>query len=464
MKPEEGSRTASAPAREGSTLWAKDVPLDVAIHRFTVGEDPDTDLTLLPFDALGSAAHAKMLAATGLLDAGDATALVRGLNRIANLSRQNAFPIPPHLEDCHTAIEADLTRTLGPVGQRIHLGRSRNDQVILAFRLYLRDALLRLGLRLSDLAEAFLAFARAHQAVPLPGYTHLRRAMPSTFGMWAAAFAEGLLEELEALQSVYQRLDRCPLGSAAGFGVPLPIDRELTARLLGFSKAQRSPIDVQNSRGRHEVAMLQWAASAGGVLEKFLWDVSFYSTEEFGFLKLPDAFTTGSSIMPQKKNPDVVELARGRCRELRGTAGLVEQIASGLPSSYHRDLQLLKRPVILGLRQAEELFSVLARLIPSLEINAAATTTASTDELYAAHQAYVYVQDGLPFREAYRKVAQQIQDGSFAPDRAALTATHLGGAGNLGLDNLASDLASVRGWIEARRDIHAQAEAALWAN
>ena len=445
-------------------LWAKDLPLDAAIHQFTVGEDPDTDLTLLPFDALGSAAHARMLAATGLLEAADAAALVRELEHIANRARQNAFPIPPDLEDCHTAIEADLTRTLGAVGQRIHLGRSRNDQVILAFRLYLRDALLHLGLRVADLATAFLAFARTHQSMPLPGYTHLRRAMPSTFGLWAAAFAEGLLEELEALQSVYQRLDRCPLGSAAGFGVPLPIDRELTTRLLGFSKVQRSPIDVQNSRGRHEVATLQWAASTGGVLEKFLWDVSLYSTEEFGFLKLPDAFTTGSSIMPQKKNPDVVELARGRCRELRGTAGLVEQLASGLPSSYHRDLQLLKRPVILGLRKAEELFAVLVRLVPALQVNAEATAAASTDELYAAHQAYVYVQGGLPFREAYRKVAQQIQDGSFVPDRAALTATHLGGAGNLALDELASDLAGARTWIEAKRTIHAQAEEALWAN
>ncbi len=445
-------------------LWAKDLPLDVAIHQFTVGEDPDTDLTLLPFDALGSAAHARMLAATGLLEAADATALVRELERIADRARQNAFPIPRELEDCHTAIEADLTRTLGAVGQRIHLGRSRNDQVILAFRLYLRDALLHLGLRVSDLATAFVASARTHQAVPLPGYTHLRRAMPSTFGLWAAAFAEGLLEELEALQSVYQRLDRCPLGSAAGFGVPLPIDRELTTKLLGFTKVQRSPIDVQNSRGRHEVATLQWAASTGGVLEKFLWDVSLYSTEEFGFLKLPDAFTTGSSIMPQKKNPDVVELARGRCRELRGAANLVEQLASGLPSSYHRDLQLLKRPVILGLRQAEELFSVLARLVPALKVNAEATTAACTDELYAAHQAYVYVQGGMPFREAYRKVAQQIQEGTFAPDRAALTATHLGGAGNLGLDELQSELAAARTWIETKRAIHAQAEAALWAN
>ncbi|GLH74412.1 argininosuccinate lyase [Geothrix limicola] len=449
---------------DGSTLWAKDLPLDVAIHRFTVGEDPDTDLALLAWDALGSAAHARMLASAGLLEPADAAALVRGLKRIANLARQNAFPIPPHMEDGHTAIEADLTRSLGPVGQRIHLGRSRNDQVILALRLYLRDALLRLGVRVSDLAQAFLGFAREHQQTPLPGYTHLRRAMPSTFGMWGAAFAEGLLEELEALQSVYQRLDRCPLGSAAGFGVPLPIDRELTAKLLGFSKVQRSPIDVQNSRGRHETALLQWAASTGGVMEKFLWDVSFYSTEEFGFLKLPDAFTTGSSIMPQKKNPDVVELARGRCRELRGNAGLVDQIGTGLPSSYHRDLQLLKRPVIQGLRQADELFAVLARLVPALKVNAEATATASTDELYAAHQAYVYVQGGLPFREAYRKVAQQIQEGTFAPDRAALTATHLGGAGNLGLDDLAADLAAARAWIETRRELQAEAEAALWAS
>ena len=445
-------------------LWAKAVPLDAAIHRFTVGEDPETDQALVAWDALGSAAHARMLGATGLLSAADASALVGELQRIAELARGGAFPIPAQLEDCHTAIEAELTRTLGAAGARIHLGRSRNDQVILALRLYLRDVLLRLGLRTADLAEGFLAFARTHQDTPLPGYTHLRRAMPSTFGLWATAFAEGLLEELEALQGVHGRLDRCPLGSAAGFGVPLPIDRALTARLLGFSKVQRSPIDVQNSRGRHEVAVLQWAASTGGVLEKFLWDVSLYSTEEFSFLKLPDAFTTGSSIMPQKKNPDVVELARGRCRELRGMAGLVEQIAAGLPSSYHRDLQLLKQPVLTALRNAEELFTVLQPLLPALQVQAEATTAACSDDLYAAHQAYLLVQGGLPFRAAYRTVAQQIQDGSFAPDRAALTATHLGGAGNLALDDLASELTAARAWIQAKADGQAQAEEALWAN
>ena len=446
------------------TLWAKGVPLDATIHRFTVGDDPDTDLALVAWDALGSAAHARMLAATGLIPAADAAALVARLREIAALARQGAFPIPVEMEDGHTAIEADLTRTCGAAGARIHLGRSRNDQVIMALRLFQRDALVQLGLRLADLAEGFLAFARDHRDTPLPGYTHLRRAMPSTFGLWAAAFAEGLLEELEALQGVYGRLDRCPLGSAAGFGVPLPIDRALTARLLGFSRVQRSPIDVQNSRGRHEAALLHWAASAGGVLEKFLWDASLYSMEEFGFLKLPDAFTTGSSIMPQKKNPDVVELARARCRELRGAAGLVEQLASGLPSSYHRDLQLLKRPLVTALAHAGDLFAVLTPLLPALQVQAGATAAASTDELYAAHQAYVLVQQGLPFREAYREVARQIQEGTFAPDRGALTATHLGGAGNLALDDLAADLSAARAWIQAKADTHAQAEEALWAN
>ena len=449
---------------EPGRLWAKDVPLDEAIHRFTVGEDPDTYLALVAWDARGSAAHARMLAASGLMPTGDAEALVGGLRDIATAARTGSFAIPVAMEDCHTAIEADLTKRFGAAGARIHLGRSRNDQVILALRLYQRDALVRLGLRVADLAEAFLAFAITHRDTPLPGYTHLRRAMPSTFGLWATAFAEGLLEELEALQGVYGRLDRCPLGSAAGFGVPLPIDRALTAKLLGFSKVQRSPIDVQNSRGRHEVALLQWAASTGGVLEKFLWDVSLYSTEEFGFLKLPDAYTTGSSIMPQKKNPDVVELARGRCRELRGAAGLLEQLAAGLPSSYHRDLQLLKRPLVSALRSADDLFAVLKPLLPALQVQADATAAASSDELYAAHQAYVLVQGGLPFRDAYRQVAQQLQDGTFAPDRSALTATHLGGAGNLALDDLAADLAAARAWIQTKADTHAQAEEALWAN
>jgi argininosuccinate lyase len=385
--------------------------------------------------------------------------LVAALRALHDEARAGAFVIRPEQEDGHTALEAALVERVGDAGRRIHLGRSRNDQVQLALRLMLREQVLLLGAGAAELAGAFLDFAQAHVNVPMPGYTHMRRAMPSTFGMWGVAFAEGLLEELEALRGLWARLDRCPLGAAAGFGVPLPIDREYVAALLGFSRVQRSPIDVQNSRGRNETAALAWANSVAGGLEKWLWDVSLFSTEEFGFLALPDAFTTGSSIMPQKKNPDVVELARARCRELRGIARQVEEVAGGLPSSYHRDFQLLKRPTLAGLGLLRELLDVLTRLVPVIKIRAEAAAKACDDTLYAAHQAYVLVGRGLPFRDAYREVAREIADGTFKPDRAALTATHLGGSGNLALDQTRSELIAARTWLtDTHRALAACAE------
>jgi argininosuccinate lyase len=440
-------------------LWSKGLPLDAAIHRFTVGDDPQIDLALAPHDALGSAAHARMLARVGLLPEADMRALVAALRALHDQARAGAFAIRPEQEDGHTALESALVERVGEPGRRIHLGRSRNDQVQLAMRLLLRDEVLKLGARAAELAGAFLDFAQAHLDVAMPGYTHLRRAMPSTFGMWGIAFAEGLLEELEALRGLWARLDRCPLGAAAGFGVPLPIDREYVASLLGFSRVQRSPIDVQNSRGRHETALLAWGCSVTGNLEKWLWDVALFSTEEFGFLTLPDAFTTGSSIMPQKKNPDVVELARARCRELRGLARQVEEVASGLPSSYHRDFQLLKRPTLTALGSLRELLEVLTRLVPALQVRAEAAARACDDTLYAAHQAFVLVGGGLPFRDAYREVARQLGDGTFRPDRAALTATHLGGAGNPGLEQARTELAAARAWLtDTHRALAACAE------
>ncbi len=447
---------------ESGRLWAKELPLDESVHRFTVGQDPVTDLQLLVHDCAGSAAHARMLAAAGLLEADDAAALVAELKRIHRLASQGAFPIPDALEDGHTAIEMALTQSLGEAGKRIHLGRSRNDQVILALRLWMREAALNLGTQVAALAEAFLTFAETHKGEAMPGYTHLRRAMPSSFGLWGTAFAEGLLEELEALQGLHARLDRCPLGAAAGFGVPLPLDRELTAQLLGFAKVQRSPIDVQNSRGRHELALLHWVTTLATLLEKFLWDLSLYSTEEFHFLKLPAAFTTGSSIMPQKRNPDVVELSRAKCRELRGWASMVEQLATGLPSNYHRDFQLLKAPLFAGVACASELLTVLAQLVPALDVDATAASAACGDELYAAHHAFELVQQGLTFRDAYRQVAAQIAEGSFAPRRGAPQATHLGGAGNLALEQSAAELDAARRWIEATRLRHEEAIHGLW--
>ncbi len=448
---------------KGAQLWAKGLDLDQAIHRFTVGEDPATDLRLVPFDAVGSAAHARMLAKAGLLDLADAQALVAELKAIQAEALANGFSILPEQEDCHTAIEARLTSKLGEAGQRIHLGRSRNDQVILALRLYYRSAALDAGEGILRLALAFVEFAEAHSQVPMPGYTHLRRAMPSTFGLWAAAFAEGLVEELQALHGLQARLDKCPLGSAAGFGVPLPLDRPFTAELLGFSAVQRSVVDVQNSRGRHELAILHWLGSVAFVLEKALWDLSLYTTEEFGFLQLPDAFTTGSSIMPQKRNPDVVELLRGRMGELRGWAHLVEQIACGLPSNYHRDLQLLKQPMFKALDAGNQAYAIFTQVVEGLQVRADQAAEACSDDLYAAHQAYTLVAQGLSFREAYRAVAERIQEGDFIPDREALTASHLGSALDLGLDHLRAELHRERAWIQDRRAFWAHKEAALFA-
>ncbi len=443
-------------------LWAKGLPLDEAIHRFTVGDDPELDVLLLAHDALGSAAHARMLAKAGLLPAKDVAALVTALAGIARKARAGQVHIAKEQEDAHTAIEALLTTELDEAGKKIHLGRSRNDQVILALRLYMREALLDTATRSAALARNFVVFAKAHAHEPMPGYTHLRRAMPSSFGLWGAAFAAGLAEELQALQALYARLDRCPLGAAAGFGVPLSIDREYTAKLLGFAGVQISPVDVQNSRGRHELALLNEFASIGLVMEKFLWDVSLYSMQEFGFLKLPDAFTTGSSIMPQKRNPDVVELARGRCRELRGYAAMLQELASGLPSNYHRDLQLLKKPLFGAVSSLRAWLDVLIALVPALEVDAVKAAAACSDDMYGAHQAYVLVQQGLPFRDAYKQVAKQLESGSFKPDREALKATHLGGAGNLGLEYIEAELSAVEHWLAATREQLAAAERQVW--
>lgn len=449
--------TATAP------LWAKGLPLDAVVHRYTVGEDPQLDLSLLPFDVQGSAAHARMLGEAGLLTATDASALISALAQLKPLTEARQLAISEAQEDGHTALEHALIERVGEAGKRIHLGRSRNDQVLLALRLLLRSRLHTLVGQVHQLAQVLLQFAQDHQSIDLPGYTHLRRAMPSSLGQWGVGYVEGLIEELEAANGLWLRLDRCPLGAAAGFGVPLPLRRERVAELLGFSRVQRSPVDAMNSRGRHEQALLDWLVSLAGTLEKLCWDLSLYSTEEFGFVRLPDAFTTGSSIMPQKRNPDVLELARGRCRELRGIAEWHRQIVTGLPGSYHRDLQLHKRPLLAGLDAAAATLDVLTRLVPVIKVNAERCAAAMSDELYAAHQAYVLVAGGQTFRDAYRQVGEAVIAGEFMADRAALSATHTGGLGDLGLAHAAQELTAISNNIDARQALLDAVDTAVFA-
>jgi argininosuccinate lyase len=432
------------------TLWARGLPLDEQLHAFTVGNDPLIDLQLLPFDAEGSAAHARMLAGCGLLPENEAKALVAALRRLKEQAERGELTITREQEDGHTALEVALTKELGPTGRRIHLARSRNDQVQTALRLWMRARLLNLGEALGNCASVFVDFARTHSSTLLPGYTHMRRAMPSSWGLWGAAFAEGLLEELEQLPALWSRIDRCPLGAAAGFGVSVKLNRQHAAALLGFSRVQRSPIDVMNSRGRHEQAIAAWIVSAAGSLEKALWDLLIWSTEEFNFVRLPDSFTTGSSLMPQKQNPDVLELARGRCRELRGLAALLSHLCGGLPSSYHRDQQLSKAPFLEIVAKSEQLFDVVTRLLPGLEINKQACATACSEEVHAASEACRLAAEGMPFRAAYAQVARQLQDGTFRPV-AVIASSVVPEAGQLDLTEISATLAGSKNWIGDRR-------------
>jgi argininosuccinate lyase len=426
-------------------LWAKNLPLDEQIHAFTVGDDPMTDLQLLPFDAEASAAHARMLGEGGLLPEAEARALVAALRQLKVEAERGQLPITREQEDSHTALENALTARLGDTGRRIHLARSRNDQVQTALRLLMRARLLDLGDTLANCASVFLDFARRHGGAALPGYTHMRRAMPSSWGIWSVAFAEGLLEELEQLPALWSRLDRSPLGAAAGFGAPVPIERERSAALLGFSRVQRSPVDVMNSRGRHELAMAAWIVSAAGTLEKAVWDLLIWSTDEVRFVRLPDAFTTGSSLMPQKRNPDVLELARARCRELCGLAGLLSHLAGGLPSSYHRDHQLLKAPFFEMIKKGEQLFQIVARLVPALEIDKEACAAACSSEIYAAREACRLAAGGMPFRDTYAKIAQQLENGSFV----AANETAVGC--DLHLAEIEAEVATSEAWLGERR-------------
>lgn len=422
-------------------LWSKSLPLDELVHRFTVGNDHVLDLQLLQWDLLGTAAHVRMLGTVNLISKQDCTAILQGLSRIATLHAQGNFNISSAQEDCHTAIEQHLTVELGQQAGNVHLGRSRNDQVLTALRLYMKDAVFQGMDTLAGLALAFCQLAQDHANVPMPGYTHLRRAMPSSIGQWAVAFAAGLLEELQTAESLLDRLDSCPLGSGAGFGLPLPLDRELSARLLGFSRVQQSVIDCANSRGRHELALANWHSEIGNVLEKFIWDACLFSTEEFGFISLSDEFTTGSSIMPQKRNPDVLELARGRCAQLRAWRNELEQIHTGLPSNYHRDYQLLKPALFQSVNGANELLQVLLHVTPRIVFNADRLQEACGPELHAAEEAYRRAQSGaMSFREAYKVVGAEILSGQFSFSPDVDTAVSCTDSSALGVDALETEL------------------------
>ena len=391
-------------------LWDKGEALDAAMHRFTVGNDPVTDLKLVPWDVMASAAHARMLTSINILTQQECADLMRGLHQILELHRKGEFTIPQELEDCHTAIESYLAREIGEAGLKIHTGRSRNDQVLVAVRLFLRDALLTHLEQVLVAVQTLLDRQKEFSAHMMPGYTHFQAAMPTSVGIWLHAFAEALLDLANEGLSLLRRLNVNPLGVASGFNVPLPLNREMTAKLLAFAKVQRNSIDVANSRGRYELKAIRWASDVAAVVEKFACDFILFSTREFGFFTLPAAFTTGSSIMPQKRNPDVIELLRARTAKVRAAAYELEWVIGKLPSSYQRDHQYTKEPLFRADSDLGEIVPMFTAVIQAFDVNRTKLEQGLDAEVFATYEVYREVKKGLPFRQAYQAVAKRSKD------------------------------------------------------
>ncbi len=391
------------------TLWSRKGVTDPRTQRFLKGDDPRVDARLLPHDLRGSAAHVESLRLAGLMEEGDARHLIAGLKaELASLPEC----LPDEVEDGQTYLEARLVERLGPRAGAIHLGRSRNDQVALALRLFIRDEMLVLGCELGSLMRAFSTFARKYEAEVWPGYTHMRRAMPSTLGQWSLSFLSPLADDLELLPALYQSVNRSPLGAGPGFGVPLSLDRAIPARRLGFSGPDRSTVDAVGGRVRHESRLAYWLSSLAGTLERYYWDLALFSTEEFGYFRLSSALMTGSSAMPQKQNPDVIEIGRARCREIAERGHLLSMLGRGLPSGYHRDFQLSKPELLTLVDRGHELLVVTGEVPPAVLPVRERMVQALTPEVFATEAAYVRAVEGrIPFREAYREIQKQLDQG-----------------------------------------------------
>jgi argininosuccinate lyase len=416
-------------------LWQKNYDLNSLIEQFTVGDDYVLDLSIVPSDCLASIAHAMMLNSIGILSQVELDALVTELGNILRLHKEKKFTIDIKDEDCHTAIENHLVSKLGDAGKKIHTGRSRNDQVIAALRVFGRSFLLEYRKSILSLARSLISFAKRNEAVPMPGRTHMQIAMPSSVGLWAGAFAEELLDDLTLVETAYALVNTSPLGSAASYGVSLPINREMVAHLLGFSKVQNNVLYVNNSRGKYESIVLDAIEQVSLTLGKLAQDTIFFSLPELGYFSLPQELCTGSSIMPQKKNPDGLELVRAKAGTVSGYAAQVKNIIRSLPSGYNRDFQETKRPFILGLVTGFECVVVTNLTIDKLIVNKEKLASSFTPDIFATDAAYDLVKQGKAFRDAYKEIGLSLDKlGSYDPVRAIMAKTSTGMTGNLGLE------------------------------
>ena len=411
-------------------LWDKNSTVNKAIETFTIGSDKELDVFLAPYDVLGSIAHIKMLEKIGLLKAEELEVLHEGLKEIYATIQEGRFRIEEGVEDVHSQIELLLTRKLGDIGKKIHSGRSRNDQVLLDLKLFTRAKIRETAEAVQQLFDALMEQSEKNKGILMPGYTHLQVAMPSSFGLWFGAYAESLVDDMAFLLAAYRMCDKNPLGSAAGYGSSFPLDRTMTTRLLGFSTLNYNVVYAQMGRGKMERNMAFALATIAGTLAKLAYDACLFNSQNFGFIKLPDDCTTGSSIMPHKKNPDVFELIRAKCNKIQALPQQIMMVCNNLPSGYFRDLQITKEVYIPAFRELKDCLDIAAYIIREIKVNPNILDDSRYDLMFSVEEVNRLVQEGMPFRDAYKKVGLDIEAGRFVPDKN-IRHTHEGSIGNL---------------------------------
>lgn len=411
-------------------LWQKDKTALAAVEQFTVGKDREMDLFLAPFDVLGSLAHIQMLQSIGLLEAEELKVLQQELKQIYKEIATGNFTLEEGVEDIHSQVELLLTRRLGEVGKKIHSGRSRNDQVLVDIRLYLRHELEQIVKEVKQLFDLLQRQSEAYKDYLLPGYTHLQIAMPSSFGLWLGAYAESLTDDLLMLQGAYNVVNKNPLGSAAGYGSSFPLNREMTTRLLGFGTLNYNVVYAQMGRGKSEKIVAFALAGIGATLAKMAMDACLFMNQNFGFISFPDELTTGSSIMPHKKNPDVWELIRSHGNKLQALPNEIAMMITNLPSGYHRDLQLLKENLFPAFGTLRDCIRMASLMLENVQVKKEILNDEKYQYLFSVEVVNKLVLEGMPFREAYKKVGLDIEQGTYAPERT-VHHTHEGSIGNL---------------------------------
>ncbi len=390
-----------------SKLWEKESKVDKKIEEFTVGNDYILDQELIRYDCLGSIAHCRMLGKIGILNEKETEKTIGILEEIID---KGTLDILPNQEDCHTAIENYLTEKLGDIGEKIHTARSRNDQILTALRLYYLDKIDDCRNFVEGFTGALKKLSLKYGDTPLPGYTHMRKAMPSSLSLWCQAFIESSEDNMTLLNASNNLMDQSPLGTAAGYGVPMKLDRKFTSDELGFSRIQKNPIYAQISRGKFEVTLIHSMGQIMFDLNKLASDLILFSMPEFGFFDLPEQFCTGSSIMPQKKNPDVLEILRGKYHTVKACETEISGLISGLGTGFHRDFQLTKEPAMKGIKTTLDSLEIASLVIRNITVNTDRCKEAMTDEIYATERAYALVKKGIPFREAYRQIGKELYE------------------------------------------------------